>query len=139
MKIEEFKKLFEIKYEGGWSDENAWYARCKICGILPIFDKYTIRNWFNLNGYQRKKRFYAAIRHHINVYHHELLPYRRTKILGQHIISDDALQFLQNFPFRPLKEEKLNKTYVLDNTNMSPLKFWRPGIIILPQGGKESK
>jgi hypothetical protein len=136
--IEDYKKLFEIKHEGGWSDDDVWYARCKICGILPIFDKYMIRNWYNLNGYQRKKRFYASIRHHVNTYHHELIPSRRIKILEQYLISDEALQFLQNFPFRPIKEEKLH-IHRLNNIHKVPLTFWKPGPINLPHEDKENE
>jgi len=139
MNIEDYKKLFELKHEGGWSDDNVWYARCKICGILPIFDKYTIRNWYNLNDYQRKKRFYAAIRHHVNIYHHELMPSRRTTLLEQYAISGEALKFLQNFPFRPVKEEKLNKSHILNKIHIAPLKFWKPGLINLPHGEKENE
>lgn len=133
MKIEDYKRFFEIKHEGGWLDDNVWYAKCKICGISPIFDKYLIKNWYFLNGYQRRKRFYAAIRHHINVYHHELIPSRRTKILGQDVISDEALHFLQNFPFRPLKKEKL-----VEKDDVQ-LKFWKPGTIILPKKKRKIK
>lgn len=133
MKIDDYKKLFEIKHEGGWLDNNVWYAKCKICEKL-IFDKYLIKNWYILDGDQRKKRFYAAIRHHINVYHHELIPSKRIKMLEKDVASNEALQFLKNFPFRPyIKEEKLNETHG------APLKFWKPGIIVLSNGGKEKQ
>jgi hypothetical protein len=133
MKIDDYKRLFEIKYEGGWLDDNVWYAKCRICGTLPIFDKYQIKHWNVLNSDQLKKRFYAAIRHHINTYHHELIPPKKIKMpehmtlnKEQDITLNKSLHFLKNFPFRPyIKEE--------------PLKVWKPGIIVLPHSGKEKK
>lgn len=127
MKIIDYKRLFEIKYAGGWSDDNVWYAKCKFCGVLPIFNTYMIKNWNILNSDQRKKRFYATIKHHINAYHPEfILPKRTKKLEQQEIALDKALHFLNNFPFRPyIKEE--------------PLKVWKPGIIVLPHSEKEKK
>jgi hypothetical protein len=134
MKIDDYKKLFEIKYEGGWSDDTVIYAKCKTCGVLPIFDKYLIKNWYLLNGNQRKKRFYAAIMHHINTYHPGLILPKRIKMLEQDmadIVLNKALHFLKNFPFRPyIKEERLDRV---------PLKVWKPGIIVLPHSIKEKK
>lgn len=57
MKISDYKKFFVLKHEGGWLDDDVWYAKCKICGTLPTFNKYVIKNWYNLNGDQRKKDF----------------------------------------------------------------------------------
>ncbi len=76
MKIDDYKILFELKHEGGWLDENVLFATCKICRKL-IFDKYMIKNWITLNNDQRKKKFYTIIRHHINKYHHELIPLKK--------------------------------------------------------------
>lgn len=76
MKIEDYKKLFEIKHEGGWLDDNVLFATCKICRKL-IFDKYLINNWYTLDNDQRKKKFYTIIRHHISTYHHELIPLKK--------------------------------------------------------------
>jgi hypothetical protein len=135
MKIDDYKRLFEIKYEGSWLDDNARYAKCRICGT-PIFDKYLIKNWNVLDTDKIKKRFYAAIRHHINTYHHELiLPKLPKKIkMSEHTASNKdqdialnkALHFLKNFPFRPYIKEEM------------PLKVWKPGIIVLPSE-KEKK
>jgi hypothetical protein len=99
MIIDDYKKLFELKHEEGWLDNNIWLAKCKICGKL-IFDKYLIKNWYILNGDQRKKKFYATIRHHINTYHSELIPHKRIKLVEQDIASSEAFEFLKNFPFR---------------------------------------
>ncbi len=134
MKIDDYKRLFEIKYEGGWLDDNIWYAKCRICGTL-IFDKYLIKNWNVLDSEQIKKRFYAAIRHHINAYHHELIiPKLPKKVkMPKHVLNKEqdialinSLHFLKNFPFRP---------YIKDE----PLKMWKPGAIVLPHSGKEKK
>lgn len=134
MKIDDYKRLFEIKYEGGWLDDNVWYAKCRICGTLPIFDKYMIKNWNVLDSDQIKKRFYAAIRHHINTFHHELiLPKLPKKIkMSKHELEKEqdialinSLHFLKNFPFRPIEE--------------APLKVWKPGTIVLPHSRKEKK
>ena len=123
MTIEDYKKLFEIKHEKGWQDDNVWFAKCKICDKI-IFDKYFIKNWYDLDGYQRRKKFYAVIRHHIDIYHHESKPYKRIRISEIDRISNEALFFLQNFPFRPyVKEEMLNKKHI------APLKTWKPGKI----------
>lgn len=132
MIVDDYKLLFEIKHEDGWLDNNILFASCKICKKL-IFDKYLIKNWYILNGDQRKKRFYATIRHHINTYHSELiLP--RIKMLEQDMTLDKALHFLKNFPFRPyIKEERLNEIHI------SPLKVWKPGIIVLSHSGKEDE
>lgn len=128
MKINDYKRLFEIKYDGGWSDDYVWYAKCKFCGgTLPTFDKYTYKNWSILNSEQRKKRFYATIKNHINTYHHRLiLPDRTKKLENQEIALNKALHFLKNFPFRPHKEEE-------------QLKVWKPGTIVLPHKIKEKK
>ncbi len=132
MKIDDYKKLFEIRHEEGWSDDNIWFAKCKICKKL-IFDKYMIKNWYILNSDQRKKRFYTAIRLHINTYHSELIP-PRIKMLERDMTSDDAFHFLKNFPFRPyVKEERLNKI------RRKSLKAWKPGIIVLSHRGKEDE
>ena len=129
MEIIDYKRLFEIKYDGGWSDDNVWYAKCKFCGAaaVPTFNIYNIKNWNILNSDQRKKRFYATIRHHIKTYHPELILPKRTKMREkQEIAMNNALHFLRNFPFRPyIKEE--------------PLKVWKPGNIVLPHSGKEKK
>ena len=133
MTIDDYKKLFEIKHEDGWLDDNVWLAECKICRKL-IFDKYLIKNWYTLNGDQRKKKFYAAIRHHIDMYHSELMPPRRIKLVEQDMASNEALHFLKNFPFRPhIKEEMLNDIHV------APLKTWKPGIIVLSHKGKKNE
>ncbi len=106
MKIDDYKRLFEIRHEGGWLDDNVWFAKCKICGKI-IFDKYLIKNWYILNGDQRKKRFYVTIRHHVNTYHSELIPPKIIKLMEQDIALKKALRFLKNFPFRPyIKKEK---------------------------------
>jgi hypothetical protein len=83
MKIIDYKRLFEITYDGGWSDDNVWYARCRFCNALPVFNRYTIKDWNTLNNDQRKKRFYVAIKRHIKTYHPELILHKRTKILEQ--------------------------------------------------------
>jgi hypothetical protein len=118
MKIDDYKKSFEIKHEEGWMDDNVWFAKCKICWKI-IFDKYLIRNWYLLNGNQRKKRFYTAIRRHINTYHSELV-IERIKLVEQDIALKKSLHFLKNFPFMSLKEERI------------PPKIWKPEIIVLP-------
>jgi hypothetical protein len=124
--IDDYKRLFEIKYEGGWSDEYVWYAKCKFCDALPIFNIYNIKNWNNLNIYQRKKRFYSSIIKHIKTIHPELILPKRKVLEQQEIALNKALHFLKNFPFRPHKEEE-------------PMKIWKPGTIVLPHSGKEKK
>ncbi len=139
MKIDDYKRLFEIKYDEGWSDDNVLYVNCRFCGILPIFNKYLIKNWNILNSDQRKKRFYSAIRHHIETYHPELIlpkeikmsehkiPEHTTLNKEQDIALHNALHYLKNFPFRQHIKEEV------------PLKVWKPGIIVLPHSGKEKK
>jgi hypothetical protein len=124
MEIVDYKRLFEIKYVEGWSDEDVWYAKCRFCESLPVFNIYNIKNWHILNNDQRKKRFYTAIKRHINTHHPELILPKKTKILEQEATLNKGLYFLKNFPFRPYKDE--------------PLKVWKPGNIVLPKK-KESK
>lgn len=157
MKIDDYKKLFEVKHEEGWLDENIWLAKCKICGKLT-FDKYLIKNWYNLDGDKRKKKFYAAIKYHINTFHSEMILYGIKK-LEKDIPSNESLHFLKNFPFRPLKEEKLKKQDIalgealhflknfpfrpiiekLTTINRRPSKRWKPGIIALSLQQKQNK
>lgn len=82
MIIDDYKNLFEIKHEEGWLDNNILFAKCKICGKL-IFDRYIIKNWYTLDDDQRKKKFYTTIRRHINTYHSESIPHKRTKLMEQ--------------------------------------------------------
>lgn len=146
MEIIDYKRLFEIKYDGGWSDDNVWYAKCRFCGVLPIFNKYNIKNWNILNSDQRKKRFYTAIKNHIKTYHPELILPKRTKKLEQREITfNKALNYLKNFPFRPIKEEvPLESLHFLKNFPFRPIKeevpkVWKPGKIVLSHSGKEKK
>src|SRR3990167_8708346 len=108
MKIDDSKKLFRLEHEEGWLDYNVSLAKCKICGKL-IFDKYIIKNWYNLNSDQRQKIFYATIRFHINRYHSEFIPPKKIKILEQDIALERALHFFKNFPFRPYIREIFKK------------------------------
>lgn len=127
MKIIDYKRLFEITYDGGWSDDNVWYAKCKFCDALPIFNIYAVKDWNILNSDQRKKRFYAAIKRHIKTYHPELILPKRTKILEeQETALINALHFLKYFPFRPYVKEEL-------------LKVWKPGNIVLPHTERKRK
>jgi nicotinic acid phosphoribosyltransferase len=132
MKIDDYKKLFKLEHEGGWLDENVWYATCKICEALPVFDKYMIENWNILNDERRKKIFYSRIRRHVNVYHQELISSSKGKLLEQFAASEKAFHFLKNFPFRPyIKEEKLNE--VKNDIHRIPMKIWKPKTISLMQ------
>jgi len=126
MKIIDYKRLFEITYDGGWSDDNVWYAKCRFCSALPVFNIYAVKDWNLLNSDQRKKRFYAAIKRHIKTNHPELILPKRTKMLEQQEVAlNKGLYFLKTFPFRPYIKEEI-------------LKIWKPGDIVL-HSGKEKK